>query len=106
MLRQLEERLGLPPLQQGIGIIAGPTGKRLMALLGQLERLSKDKESLTNVMALLEAVERLDKAGTLTRLTELLKELKPLTKGKAVEMLVEKLDTIEKLLSVLMSDEK
>lgn len=105
MLKGFEERLGLPPLAEGVSILAGPTGKRLVALLSSLETLSKDKESLKNVAALLELVERLDKAGTLTRLIELLREIKPLARGKTAQLLVEKLDKIEGLMTVLMRED-
>lgn len=106
MLRTFEEKLGLPPLEQGISLLTGPTGKRLTTLLSSLETLSKDKDALTSVVALLEMVERLDKAGTLIRLTELLRELGPLARGKTARLLVEKLDKIERLAMALLGDEK
>lgn len=105
MLKSLEEKFGLPPLGKTLDLVSGPTGKRLGTLLSRLESLAQDKDSISQVITLLQTVERLDQAGTLTRLIELLKELAPLTKGKTAQLLVEKLDKLEKLVTVLLKEE-
>lgn len=104
-LKELEKRFGLPPLDKGLGMVAGPMGRRLNTLLTRLEKLAQDKEAIRDVLTLLQLVQELDKAGTLERLNTLLKELGPLTKGKTARQFLDKLEKFERLAEVLLKEE-
>ena len=105
MLDGLEKRLGVPPLKEILSLSTGSVGKRIESILSNLEKLSGDKTTIKEVITLLNLVKELDEQGTLGRLLELLKELKPLTKGKTAVALVGKLDQLEKVIRVLLKEE-
>lgn len=103
ILEEIQKKFNLPPLQQVVDLVSGPTGKRVEKILSDLLAMSNTK-SIQDAKELLELVKELDDKGTLGRLISLLKELKPLTKDKTVIQVVEKLDKIEKLIKALMEE--
>ena len=105
MLSGIEKRFGLPPIEKIVALVSGPTGGKVEKLLSRLEKLAGDPEGLKTAICLLEAVERLDRAGTLDRLIKLLQILGPMTKSQNVKLLIEKFDKMEKILGVLLKEE-
>lgn len=102
---KFEERLGLPPLKDMAALLSGPTGKRLESIVNKLNSLHKDTSSIKEMVTLLKLVKELDDNGTIERLTELLKEIKPLSKSKLGAALLEKFDKFEKMLTALLKDD-
>ena len=75
--KALDESFGTPT--EGIktirSILTGDTGKRIDSLLGRIERLSANSESLPQVIELLKLVKELDDNGTLARVETMMKKL-------------------------------
>jgi len=102
MLNRIEQKFGLPPLKEFSDLLTEDKVKQLGLLLARAERLAKDKESIQQVIQLLKLLKELDEKGTITRVSKLLEDLSPLTKGQVAAKLVGKLDQLEKLISVLV----
>ena len=102
MLKGLEGKFGLPALADVMGLVKGDTGRRVQSILNILDRLAKDTRSIADAISLLETVERLDKAGALQRLLDLLRELRPLTTSKNFQQLLSRLDGFSSLLERLL----
>ena len=104
MLQGIEKRLGLPPLEQALGLVQGPTGKRIESLLGRLERLAKDG-SLPQMIALLKMVQEMDKQGTLQRLESVLKLLPTGKSAQSsvalVQLLAQQVPKLDRLIGLL-----
>ena len=104
-LRQkVEQQYGLPKLESVVGLTTGESGKRLNTLLGRLERLSKDKQSLEVAAQLLQKVEGMNSSGSLDKLLELTKELNSLAKGRQGQKLLERLDKLESLVDRFLKE--
>ena len=103
-LKNLEQKLGLPPLEKVLDLASGEQGKKINALLGRLERLSKDKESLELAVSLFNMVERTNSSGSLDKLIELTRELNQLTKGKQAQRLLQRLEKLDQLADSLLKD--
>lgn len=105
MLDNIERRLGLPPLREVSDMLTEDKIKQLSSLLTKLEKLSKDMKTIREMTALLQLIKELDSRGTIARVNELLGNLAPLTKGQIAAKLVNKLDRLEKLITVLTKEE-
>lgn len=95
MLPKLEGRFGLPPLTAITSLLSGENGKRLDGILTKLEKLSRNKDSMTEAVKLLQTVQELGKSGDLERLASILNNLPKGKSGQAmlseVNRLLEKL---------------
>ena len=103
-LKNLEQKLGLPPLEKVLDLTSGEQGKKINTLLGRLEKLSKDKQGLELAVNLLSMVERMNGSGSLDKLTELTKELNQLAKGKQAQKLLQRLDKLDQLADSFLKD--
>ena len=95
-LSEFEEKMGLPSFRQGVDLLAGPTGRRIENILGHVEKLSADPNSVDRIMhtmELLKLIQEMDKQGTLARLESLMKAL---PKGKSGEAMLAKMDSMMK----------
>ena len=112
MLKDLEKRLGLPPLRQTVDIMAGPTGKRLDRVTERLVTLSQNG-TLQQLNRLLELGQTPQAQATLARLESIMKGL---PRGKQAEALLlqliqalqdlgPRLDRLERLASILLKQE-
>lgn len=126
MLSRWEKKLGLPPFDEALKIVTGPTGKRVDGLLDRLERISKDGASVQGAKELLTLVLELDKSGGLERLDRilsalpqgndsaiLLKEINKLIKAEGfqelldiLKKLLDRMDTFSEFLKVLKEPER
>ena len=108
MMKKLEERFGLPSLDSVMELVNGKTGQNLDRLLGRLEKLAGDKDSVKDVKELLDLLKVLDERGTLERLSSILDAL-PKGKNQAAVValltsLVERLDRGLKLLEAFKGE--
>lgn len=102
MLGDIEKKLGLPRLSEVSDLLTEDRMTRMNTLLARLERLSKNPEAIKQAMSLLRLIKELDDNGTLTRVNLLLEELGPITRGKALNRLLDKVDKLVKVVEVLM----
>ena len=103
-LKNLEQKLGLPPLEKVLDLTSGEQGKKINTLLGRLEKLSRDKQGLELAVNLLSMVERMNGSGSLDKLVELTKELNQLTKGKQAQKLLQRLEKLDQLADSFLKD--
>ena len=101
----IEQRLGLPKLEDITQLASGDTGKRIDSILSKLERLSRDSEGLRNAIELLNLVKDLDQRGSLVKLNELVKNLNSLLKSPIARRLSQNIDKVGELVEVLKKEE-
>lgn len=113
VLGRLEDKLGLPPIREITKILSGDSGKRIEAIIGKLEKLGNNQETLLAATKLMEMIHAMGQLGELDKLDSILKGL---PKGKAGATLVaqltellngldSKLDKLNSLATKIMSSE-
>lgn len=108
VLSSVEKALGLPPMKEALGqlqaLSEGEAGKTLDRITARLVKLSADTPGNAQAMALLREVREMYKEGSLQCLGEILKDLRPLTKSKGLNALLERLDKLTPFLDKLMKE--
>ena len=105
ILKSFEQRLGLPSIDRVLDTIGGERGEKINTLLKRLEKLSKDQESIRLALTLLNKVDEMNANGSLDKLLELVKDLGALTKSKQAQKLLNRLDTLDKLMDILPKED-
>lgn len=112
--RELEKKMGLPPLTEMLGLVSGENGKRMNIMLGRLEKLAGNMDSLREAIQLLRLVQELGREGYLKQLDSILEHI---PKGKGGEVMIselrqiivifsEKIDKLSKVASQLLSKDE
>lgn len=101
----LEKKFGLPPFKEISNLLTDEKLRQINVFLTKVQALSKEFEKLAEAKDILVLIKQLDDQGALERLNTLLQELSPIVKGKALEKLISKLDSVEKLIDVLTKEE-
>ena len=99
MYKEIERRLGLPPLSEIADLLSGERGRLLDRVLARVERLSKSA-SPKDVAQILGLLKELDERGVLERLDRILSKLPPISKRDLTRILgrLERLaDMMEKM---------
>ena len=104
ILKSFEHRLGLPSIDRVLDTIGGKNGEKINTLLRRLEKLSKDQESIRLALTLLNKVDEMNANGSLDKLLELVKDLNALTKSKQTQKLLDRLDTLDKLMDTFLKE--
>jgi len=98
-LRSIEQKYGLPHLQDIVQLLSGEQASMLKDILTRAEKLSKQQQMLKDATAFINLVLELDNRGTLDKLNETLIRIEPLIKDKTIiYKLLTHLDKLEKVL--------
>ena len=98
MFRDIEKKLGLPPVSEISGLLTGEKGKLLDRILLRLERLSKNPNT-KDMAIILDKLKELDERGTLERVDRIFSKLPSLTRGDILKILG-KIEKIERIVEV------
>ena len=95
MFRDIEKKLGLPPVSEISGLLTGERGRLLDRILSRLERLSKNP-NIKDMTIIFDKLKELDERGTLERIDRILSKLPSLRRGDILKIL-ERIEKFERI---------
>lgn len=100
-IKELENKLGLPPLKETMAFFSGDGVKNLESTLEKvnklaesLSNLSKNTQLLDKVKELIVGLQEMDRQGTIYRMSTLLQDIKYLSESPKIGELLKRIDSL------------